>query len=211
MKKIINKIQITTLVAVGVLVVAGAPTTYAALTYGSKLTQQINAGTLSTDIRDASGNVVANPSFALDPTSVSNSLQTTTGTFGSNTQRISVDNPGATQNWTLSLNATTPGTAKWVSGSNNYSYNGTSASGQLTVNPAAGTLVGVVPSGNTTGINKGTSTAFSGSTPITLLTASSAANIWQGYITGIGLSQTIPASTPAGAYSIDMTQTVAAS
>lgn len=197
-------------IAIGAVLI-GAPAAMAALTANSQLTQQINAGTLSTDIRDAAGAVVATPSFAMSAVSLSNSQQTSTGTFGSNTQRITVDNPGGANNgWTLALNATTPGTGTWTSGANTYAYNGTAATGQLTVNPTPSVLTAAT--GATTNITKGTAAAFSGTTPVTLLTAAAASDdIWNGYLTGVGLSQTIPASQQGGAYTLNMTQTVTAS
>jgi hypothetical protein len=199
----INKKVTTGVVAiVGIAALAAVPfIAYAAPTATSRLTQQITAGALSTDIRDGSGNVLANPAFTM----------TVTGTFGSATQRITVDNPGgASGGWTLALNATTPGTGTWTSGANNYPYNGTAAAGRLTVNPAAGAIVSTI--GASTGISLGASTSFTGTTPVTLVTATEASDdIWNGYFTGIGLTQTIPASTPAGSYTLDMTQTVTAS
>lgn len=189
-----------------------APAANAALTATSTLSQTINAGTLSTDIRDGSNVVVASPSFAMTAKQISTSQQTSTGTFGTATQRISVDNPGgANAGFSLTLNATDPTAGKWTSGGNNYDFKGSAAQGQLTVDPAAGTWVAL--SGTITSITKGNSAAFSGATasPITLATAAAGLeDIWNGYVTGIGLSQTIPANTPGGTYTISMTQTVAA-
>lgn len=192
------------------LLLALAPAAYAATTANSQLTQQINAGVLSTDIRDASNNVVASPSFSMSSLTVSTLQQTVTGTLGTSSQRLSVNNPGGANNgWTLALNATTPGTGAWTSGGNSYAYNGTAATGQLTVNPAVGTITPV--SGGATGVTAGTSASFTSSTPITLMSASSSASqVWNGYITGIGLSQTVPAAQPSGTYSFSMTQTVTA-
>ena len=194
--------------ALATLVVPAAA--YAATTANSQLSQSITAGVLSTDIRDASNVVVASPSFALSAVAASTSQQTSTGTFGTASQRISVDNPGgANGGWTLALNGTVPASTKWTSGGNNYLYNGTATTGQLTVNPAAGTITAVT--GGATGVTKGASAAFSGGTPITLMTAANtAAPIWNGYITGIGLSQTIPAAQAVGTYTLDLTQTVTA-
>lgn len=189
----------------------GVSVANAATTATSKLEQVISAGTLSTDIRDSGGGVLSTPTFSMNSASVSNSQQTITGTFGESAKRITVDNPGgANSGWTLTLGATTPSTAKWVSGGNNYAFNGASASvGQLTVDASAGTLTSVT--GTSTGITKGSSATYSGTTPIAILTASAGSDdIWLGYITGVGLSQTIPASQPAGTYTIDMTQTVTA-
>lgn len=210
MKKSISK-SVSGVVAVVAFAAVVAPAAYAATTANSQLTQLINPGVISTDIRNASNAVVAAPTFAMNATAVSTAQQTTTGTFGTAAQRISVDNPGgANDGWTLTLNATVPGTTKWTSGANNYAYNGTAATGQLTVNPSVGTLTAVT--GTSTGITLSASANFTGTTPITLASAAAGSDdIWNGYITGIGLSQAIPASQPSGTYTLDMTQTVTAS
>lgn len=177
----------------------------------SNLSQQITPGVLTTDFRDASNEVVANPTFTMSAVTASTGdVRTATGVYGDNTRRVSVDNPNAADGgWTLSLNATTPGTGKWTSGSNTYSYNGTTAAeGQLTVNPAAGAITATIDTAS--GVTKGASATFAGTGPITIVTAAAdSADIWNGYVTGIGLSQTIPPSTPVGTYTIGMTQTVA--
>jgi hypothetical protein len=199
-----------TLVAIA-SVVATSPSAFAALTATSQLSQQVTAGVLSTSIRDGAGAVVASPSFAMSSAVASTSTQTTTGTFGTPAQRITVDNPTGTATWVLSLGATAGASGNWTNGTATYAFNGSATTGQLTVNPAAATLTPA--SGNTpTGITKGTSAAFTAADPITLLTAGSTADkIWNGYITGVGLSQIIPANQPLGTYTLDLTQTVAAS
>ncbi len=204
MKKVVTSfigVSITVSAVVGVSV-------YAATEYDSQLTQSITAGALSTDVRDDSGSVVASPSFGMSPVVASTGVQTSTGTFGSDTQRIAVDNPGgANGGWTLALNAKVPGTGVWTGSNGTYAYNGSSSTGQLSVNPQAGTLVATT--GTTTHVTKGTAASFTGSTAITLLTAAAdSEDIWSGYITGIGLSQAIPAGQAIGSYTIDMTQTV---
>lgn len=198
-----------------VVFIAGiAPAVHAATTANSSLTQTINAGVLSTSVLDAGGSVVASPSFAMSAGTVSTSAgQTVTGTFGSGTQRITVDNPGASNTgFTLTLAATSGAAATWTSGGNTYPFNAASAAlGQLTVNASVGTLTPVV--GTATGITKGSSATFSGgtNTPISLLNAGATSDdVWNGYLTGVSLSQTIPAAQPAGSYSISLTQTVAA-
>jgi hypothetical protein len=202
-------------VAAVVAVVGGsAPLAHAALTANSNLTQSIGNGTLSTDIRDGSNAIVASPSFGMSAVNVSTSQQTTTGTFGTATQRISVDNPsGANNGFSITLNATDPTAGKWTSGANTYDFNDTVALGRLTVDPSVSTWTALV--GTTTAITKGTSASFTGGTgaasAITLATASAALeDIWNGYMTGTTLTQTIPANQPAGTYTISMTQTVAA-
>lgn len=141
--------------------------------------------------------------------SLSTSTQTTTGTFGTSAQRISVDNPGgANAGFSLSLNVVNPGVTTWTNGTNSYAYNGaTPDQGQLTINPSLFTWSTLT--GTTTALSKGTLATFTNTTPITLVTASSSLeDIWNGYMIGTSLSQTIPGGTPAGTYSLSMVQTV---
>lgn len=214
MKNKTLQVKLTGGVLAVVMLATLTPAVHAATTANSNLTQTINAGVLSTSVLDAGGSVVASPSFAMTAGTVSTtSQQTVTGTFGSNTQRITVDNPGASATgFTLTLAATSGASATWTSGGNTYPFNAASASlGQLTVNATPGTLTPVV--GTATGISKGGSTTFSGgtNTPVSLLNAGATSDdLWNGYLTGVTLSQTIPAATPAGSYSISMTQTVTA-
>jgi len=203
--------KILAFAAVGALAFVSAPQAYAALTATSTLSQTITNGTLSTDVRDGSNVVVGSPAFGMATRNTSTSQQSTTGTFGSGTQRISVDNPGGANNgFSLTLNATVPGSGVWDDGATHtYAYNGSAATGQLTVDPSVSTWIANV--GTTTSITKGTSTTFSGAGAITLASTSGALeDIWNGYVTGIALTQTIPANIPAGTYTISMTQTVTA-
>lgn len=196
-------------VATNVFLGTGTVVVNAASTYDSNLTQAITAGVISTDIRNSSDQVVSSPSFAMTAVAASTSQQTATGTFGTVDQRISVDDSrGNGNSWTLALNAKTPGTGTWTSGVNSYKYNGaTAGEGQLTINPGAGTIVALI--GGSAGVTKGASATFTGSSPITIMSAdASAAKLWSGYITGIGLSQTIPGAQAVGTYTIDMTQTI---
>lgn len=196
--------------AVGAII--GAPAAYAATdTATSELSQEVIPGTLSTDILDGSGDPVASPSFAMTQTTASTSVETTTGTFGSGTQRISVSNPGVSSDgaWSLALSAT----GSWADGGETYPYNGaTAADGQLTVNPAVGAITETFGSGGATGVSLGTSDTFdTGTSSITLMTADNTADlVWEGYLTGVGLSQTVPAGTPSGNYTLTVTQTLTA-
>ena len=183
----------------------------AATTANSKLSQTINPGVLSTDIRDSTNSVVNNPTFAMGATTVSSSIGSGTGAFGDIGNRIYVENPGAADNgWTLTLNVVTPGTGVWsAGGGKQYKYNGTTNEGSLAVNPVTGTVTPVI--GAAAGITKGTPTAFSGTSPVTLMSASATASkIWAGYITHIALAQTIPAGQAAGTYVLPMVQTITA-
>lgn len=201
------------MVATVVATITGSAT-YAALTDTTDFSQQINAGTISTFIGDTNGAEVTSPNVAFSARTVSNTVQTSTGTYGTASERIYVDNPdGADGGWTLSLAATGGASATWTSGGNTYPFNGaSSALGQLTIDASVGTLTASV--GGTTGITKGTSSTFSGGTngPVTLLTAAAGADdVNLVYLTGVSASQTIPAGTPTGTYTINFTQTVAAS
>lgn len=201
---------IKSVIITGVLMIAGGGVALAATTANSQLTQQINAGTLSTSILDTTGGVVATPSFGMSATTVSNTaVQTSTGTLGTNDQRLTVDNPGAANNgWTLALAGASG--AAWTSGANTYPFNAaTSAQGQLSIT-SAGTVTPVI--GGATGVSGASTSTFSNSTSsITIMDAtSSAANVWNGYITGIGLSQTVPVGTPAGSYTLNLVQTLTA-
>jgi hypothetical protein len=197
----------------------------------STFNQTINAGVLSTDILDASGVTVASPAVSMSAKNLSFTCLTggsaSTGTFGTNTERVYVINPGGANNgWTLTLAATSGPTALWTAGGNTFDFNdaGTSGctdgadsdakAGQLTVDPSASTLTTDCTACVATNVTKGSSTAYLEGTTnsVTLLTATAASDdVWRGYITGAGLSQTIPAETPPGAYTVNMTLTATAS
>ena len=150
----------------------------AATTANSKLSQTINPGVLSTDIRDSTNSLVNNPTFAMGATTVSSSLGSGTGVWS-------------------------------AGGGKQYKYNGTINEGRLTVNPSGGTVTPVI--GAAAGITKGASTTFSGTSPVTLMSASATASkIWAGYITNTSLAQTIPAGQAAGTYVLPMVQTITA-
>jgi len=207
-----KKLALLAVISIGAVSIVGLASSvaHAATTANSTLNQKIDAGTLSTDIRDTGNAVVNNPTFAMSAVTLSTAAQTSTGTFGENDKRISVDNPGGANNgWTLTLNATTPGTGQWADGAKNYKYNGSAAEGRLTVDPSTGTITPVV--GTATGVSKGSAASFAGTNPVTLMSAAASSDdVWNGYITGIKLTQDIPAGQQAGVYTLPMTQTVTA-
>ncbi len=202
----------------------------------SDLTQTISAGTLSVDILDASHNAVASPSAAFTAKNFSFDCQyggsASTGTLGSNTQRLYAINPSAAtpNGWNVTMAATGGATASWANtgatkkfdfndptGSNPGCSDGADAdslAGQLSVDPSVSTVNLDCAACTLTGITKGSSSAFNQGTTdsVTLLAASSGANNpWRGYLTGVGLSQTIPAEQPAdSSYAINMTMTITA-
>lgn len=194
----------------------------------STFNQQITNGSLSTDIMDASRASVASPAVAMDAQGFSFDCRTSSKGFGSNSERIYVSDGDTTNanGWTLSLAATGGATASWSDGSgNNFDFNDASGSGctdgadadslagQMTVNPAAGTLTADCTGCNTTGVSLGSGAAFNQGTVdnITLMSAgASASNIWRGYLTGATISQAIPGGQKPGTYSMNLTLTVTA-
>jgi len=187
----------------------------------------INAGacgTLTVDIVDGSGVSVGSPSITMTPKSVTILYGTTTGTLGTSTQKIRVNNTTNAPRWSLAMAATSGPTAFWDGTARDYDFNDTTAGagdgadadslgGLMTVNPAVAT---VTPQGGctSTGLTLGSSASFDqvGSVNSITLASTSAAAMFHCYwdFTGIGISQTVPASMPIGTYSINMTLTVTA-
>jgi len=198
------------------------------------LTQVINAGTLVTDIRDSSRVPVGSPAVAMSASTFSFDCLTgasrPTGTFGTNDERIYVDNPDvADDGWNLTFAATGGATDQWEdSGPTDvYDFNDVTGApagcadggdadsniGQLSVDPSVGTLTADCGSCVTTNITLGSASAFDqGVTDsITLLSAAAASDdIGRWYFTGIDLDQTIPAEQVPDSYTINMTLTVTA-
>jgi hypothetical protein len=196
------------------------------------LTQQINAGSLATDILDSSRVAVASPSAALSTQSFSfNCLSggsASTGNLGTNTQRVYVINPDAADNgWTLTIAATSGNTARWQNGgvTQFFDFNdpggsgctdgadGDAQGGQLTVNPSVGTITTDCLACVGTNVTLGSSGSFSqGVTDsVTLINAAAGSDdIWRGYLTNAALSQTIPAEQAVDSYTLNMTVTVTA-
>ncbi len=177
-----------------------------------------NSPSLSVDIVDGSGNPVASPSTTTTSFSKGFTCQTPTGTLGTATQKIRINNTTDNPSWVLAIAATSGPTARWLSGSNSYDFNDPAGStagctnGQLSFNPSVSTIT---PQSNcpATSLVKGAESGFVQGTnnSISLITASSPAYIdcyWD--ITGVGLSQKVPANQPSGNYSLNLTLTITA-
>lgn len=199
------------------------------------LNQTINAGTLFTDILDASRVAVGSPSAAFTAKTFSFDCQyggsASTSSLGTNTERVYVVNPNAANNgWVLSIAATSGVTTLWQNGGStqNYDFNDPTGAnpgctdgggdadtkaGQLSIDPSVSTINLDCLTCTSSNVSKGSSTAFNQGTTdsVTLLNAAVASDdIWRGYLTGVALSQTIPAEQPADSYSVNMTVTVVA-
>ncbi len=183
-----------------------------------------SSGTLSLDIVDSGGSSVSAPSVSMGGQTASYNCQTATGTFGTSSQKLRTTNDTGNGSWAVSIAATSGATAKWSTGSSFYDYNDSSGSGcsdgadsdslsgQLTLNPSGATIT---PKGvcATTGVSVGSNAGFVEGTTnnITLMTASSSSQTHCYYdLTGVGLSQAIPAEQAAGSYTLNLTVTIVA-
>lgn len=210
------------------LVLFGTGITFA--TADTEFSQIINTGNLSVDIMNASEQPVVNPSVPLATIATAATCNTTdsTGTLGTNSERIYIDNPGAADDgWSLAIAATNGPTAQWTSGSDEYDFNdptdngcddgadADSISGQMTIDPSGAALTASCHNGCTnTGASMGSSEAFVQGTTNAIglaVAGSSSDNVWRGYMTGVDVTQTIPAGQVPGNYTLDMTITATAS
>lgn len=184
------------------------------------LSQTISAGTLSVDIVDANGTTVGSPSVTFGGMSFSFSSATTTGTFGTSSEKVRLANPTGTATWSVTLAATSGATATWSDGGTNtmdfndpaYSEDAADTDtkgGRLAVDPSGGTIAGV--SGcSTSNVSLGSSSAFNEgvTNSVTLFSASaSAATFCRWDLTGVGLTQSVPASQPGAVYTLGLTLT----
>jgi len=227
--KMLRKFSVYPLFVLIVALVCGLSAVgFALASSTSNFTQTINAGVLSVDVVNSSYVSVDNPSFAMNAASFNFACQTATGTFGTAEQQIYVKNPDAADNgWTVSLAASNP-TDVWDSAGVDYDFNDSGGSGctdgadtdslagQMTVDPNAGTLaVGACSGCVVTNVSKGSSGAFSeGVTDsITILTgANTSDDVGDWKLTGVSISQTIPAEQPAASdYDVSLTLSIVAS
>ena len=194
-----------------------------------QFTQTLNAGTLATDILDNTGTPVGSPSVAMSTKTSSFTCLTggaaSTGTLGTNLQRVYAINPGASNTgFTVDI-AGSATTALWTTGAITYDYNDAAGSGctdaadadtkggQMTFDPSVSTITTDCTSCTTTGITKGSSTAFlEGTTDsINLINAGAGSDDFlRVYLTGITASQTIPAEQSAGNYTLSFTISITA-
>lgn len=184
---------------------------------------------LAVDIVDANGSSVSSPSVSFSSLNTSFSCQTSTGTLGTSSAKIRIDNPTANNLWTLTIAATSGAASNWSNGaSGQYDFNDPSGSpggcsdggdsdslaGQLTFDGSSSTVTSVLYNDcDTNGVTKGSSAGFNQGTvdSITLLNTSSSAITNCTYdATGFGVSQKVPEQKPTGTYTINMTLTITA-
>jgi hypothetical protein len=227
MKKL-KKIKLSVFIVLIALVFV--PAAYAAS--NSTLTQTITAGVLSTDILDASRNPVASPAVSMSSKAYAfdcqSGVDSSSGTLGTNTERLYVSNPSAANDgWSLTIAATSGATSSWANAGatraidfNDPTTGGCSdgadtdsSSGQMTIDPSVGTLTTDCASCTATGVTKGSSAAFAEGTlnSLTLLSAAAGSDdVWRGYLTAADIKQVIPGETPADSYTLNLTLTATA-
>jgi len=191
---------------------------FASASLTPNFTQTINAGSLSADIYQSDDSTpVASPAVAFAAQNYSFQCKTSTATLGDANNKLNVTNLASGINtWNIAIAATGGQTSTWTAGSNHYKFNDATGSGctngQMTVDPSVATLTDDCNSAcaaNDATVSKGSSSAFvSGTTNSITLMSDSAGTAWEGYLTGISLSQKIPALTPSGSYSLGMTITL---
>ena len=196
----------------------------------SEFSQTISAGTLATDIVDASFVTVASPAVTLDSTAFSFSCQTSTTTdgFGTATEQLYVSNPDAADGgWVLNI-AGSATTAVWDSGGTDFDFNeagtkgcvddggGTDAdayAGQLRLDPTGGVIgVGNCSACTVGSVSVGGYEAFveGSNNEIDLMTgASGSDDIGDWTLEQIDVGVTIPKEqAAAGDYTISLVLTV---
>jgi len=191
--------------------------------YTLKICATASGGSLSAGIVDAGGISVTTPTIAFSTKTVLFGYQTSDGTFGTANEKIRVNNTTGNAQWTLTLAPSGGTSALWSAGLSKYDFNDPAANaldggdadsfgGQMSLNPVSATVTPQVGCNNT-GISVGSLGAFSeGSVnSLTIVSAGSTSGTncyWD--LTGIPVSQTIPAEQTPGNYSLDMTLTITA-
>lgn len=165
-------------------------------------------GSLSVDIVDSLGDSILSPVASFLAAGFDWSAQLSTGTLGISSQKIRVSNTTTTPTWTLSISATA-NTDLWTSGGNTYDFNGTSVTGRLQMNASTAT---VTPQSGcaTTGVSKSAAAYFIQGTQdaVNLIVAGPTAETncyWD--ITGINMTQDIPALQNTGNYALNLVVT----
>lgn len=224
-------LSLTAKIIATVFLLNGSLLFYAAFAGDSTTLSLTISGSLSFSILDAEGDEVASPGVTMAGINFNNDEDLTAeGTLGTLTEMLVVTNPTANKGWTLAVAATDGATAVWerTGGGATFDYNdGASGDdnndgvtdddlvgGQLTIEPSGGIIEGTGSSTNT-GITLGSDVAFKEGT-VASVDIATAADLGetqaeapgQWIIRDVGLSQIVPAGTPAGTYTLGLTLTL---
>lgn len=212
---------------IGLLVFSLISITGISLAVNTQFNQTINPGVLSVAIVDSLYSTVVSPAVTFGVVPFSLACQTSTGTLGTASEQLYVQNPdGADNGWVMSI-AGNSVSSVWDGTPSDYDFNDPTSSGcldggdsdsfggQMTINPSGATLaVGQCSSCSTSNISLGSSAAFNQGTldNITLLNASASSNdIGDWTLRGVSVSQTIPKEQAvASDYDIPMIVSVVA-
>lgn len=216
----IKKIKISYALLLAVIGILGIKVVNIYAESNTNFSQTID-GNLGINIVDESGSSVAVPAVSFSSMTFSMNSQTSTGVLGTNAERVRVTNPTSSATWTASLAATNGPTTQWTGTDRSYDFNDSTAGatdgadadsvgGQMTINPVSGSIAGVGAT-LTNNVSLGASNAFAQGImdSIDLMSAGAGAQSpgeWD--LTGVGLSQSVPAGQAAQSYSIQMTLTV---
>jgi len=182
---------------------------------------------LMTDIVTSAGTLVDTPLVGFSAITSGNYCQESTATLGDElNQRIEIINTTTNPLWSLSIAPVGGVDANWSATTDSYDFNDAASAGcgdgndpdnlkgQLTIDPASGTLEATQDGCGVSGVSLGSVSSFSQGVvdSITLATGSSSAQYdCQWHMYGFSMSQTIPAHALPGSYSLPMTITATAS
>ncbi len=169
-------------------------------------------------IVDQNKKEVESPNVPFDPLIFNFIHQSTTGILGTGDEQIFVANLTSVQPWTVNMAAKYGPETLWSDIPLGYGddctnacmdYNNGTGIGQLTVDPSTGQVIRE-DYGDTDGIILGTKTAFvQGYKNSVMLFRSSSAEAYHGYsLTGVTLTQTVPAEQLPRGYTLDMAITI---
>lgn len=175
----------------------------------------------------ADGSTVAAPTISMSSINFDFTEQTSTGTLGTETEAVRAYNPTVAPEWSVTIAATSGVTANWTDGAseamdyNNPTLTGTTdGDGQLTVDPSGATVRNQAGTASPTGLSLGSSSAFLDAdgddvveagdvNSIALYSADGTAATYDFFdLTGVAISQLVPANQVVASYTLDMTLTI---
>jgi hypothetical protein len=167
------------------------------------------AGVLSVVFVDGAGATIASPVVSF--TGITAGTTSANGVLGTASSKVRITNTRSIAPWSLTIAATAGPSGSWSNGTNTMSFDQPGSGSALTIDPTSGAVTAVNAPCTTAGLTLGSLATFNQGVvdSITLLTAGAGADTacaWD--MTGANLTQTVPASQPAGSYSIPMTITV---
>jgi len=221
-----KKTRVLAAMAAGVIALTSASSSYAAqttytdagdLTDGIEFTLfqlEIIDGALDVELVDTTGTASAAPvtspiidfgtvAFAFVDTTISGTLGDPAATSPGIAHKVRLSNPRTTATWDINISAVD---TEWSDGgSETIAHDDDTGGIQLEVDPSGATVVDI-NGGGITGITFGAATKFAAAvTSITMVSAGGTAAAYEQFdITGIALTQDIPAGQASGTYTIEM-------